>query len=619
MGDANPIHTLRDYSRPSHEGYRKTIELPKGNNVVPLLSDNIRLLLGVIEYKVDALMKNAISLMIRSEGVFRMTSNELHQLPPEPSRQEEFEHIVMNFILDQEDRTMSKRARSTRGQSSTPKKSRWKKRFGDSECSTMACTKCTMTIIQDASFILGTSLIRNFSPTMVLSKLSSSPSTPTLSLTPNGAFGVKFRLGGEPREISLLELGWRVGLYTKRKYMEHVTLNGLSRAETVNASHLLMEFWPSIRDGGFNVGNTKVASIRDPKVKLAYRCIATTILGRKESTNKVTKIDLYYLYCIYTEGVVCNIPYWLEKYLRSVREKNLICGGMFMTRIAQSFGLLTNEMRDAISVEPLPHVFKKKSLIARGLSWSFTIGYAFLPRHEQSGRMMKPRKRLEGKRSMRGLERFDAWRGQHEALANWMYDHTVYELQYLSTPGVKPITLPMATMDTCLQAMHIVLAHPMMALLDYPCLIMKFMDEGNKLGGQIQEKILIEEQEDPKKCRETKERAIIRAMVNKLPEEWFSKVSRDKDDLEGIIDNLKPIFYDGFIDYNDEAYKQRRNKLLGMPYTEPLPIKKEEVKITKYNLGAGEWKEDICTNWASCNPYFDECDGADNPRENKEY
>ncbi|GJT65367.1 hypothetical protein Tco_1016847 [Tanacetum coccineum] len=28
MGDENPIHTLGDYSKPSHEGYRNTIELP---------------------------------------------------------------------------------------------------------------------------------------------------------------------------------------------------------------------------------------------------------------------------------------------------------------------------------------------------------------------------------------------------------------------------------------------------------------------------------------------------------------------------------------------------------------------------------------------------------------
>ncbi|GJX62689.1 hypothetical protein Tco_0295589 [Tanacetum coccineum] len=44
MENENPIHTLRDYSRPRHEGYQNTIELPDGNNVVPLQSGTIRLL-----------------------------------------------------------------------------------------------------------------------------------------------------------------------------------------------------------------------------------------------------------------------------------------------------------------------------------------------------------------------------------------------------------------------------------------------------------------------------------------------------------------------------------------------------------------------------------------------
>nr|GFC01937.1 zinc finger, CCHC-type [Tanacetum cinerariifolium] len=39
MGDENPIRTLGDYSKPGHEGYRNTIELLRGNNVVPLRSD----------------------------------------------------------------------------------------------------------------------------------------------------------------------------------------------------------------------------------------------------------------------------------------------------------------------------------------------------------------------------------------------------------------------------------------------------------------------------------------------------------------------------------------------------------------------------------------------------
>ncbi|GJW97476.1 hypothetical protein Tco_0179284 [Tanacetum coccineum] len=43
MENKNPICTLGDYSIPSLEGYRNTIELPDGNNVVPLRSDTIRL------------------------------------------------------------------------------------------------------------------------------------------------------------------------------------------------------------------------------------------------------------------------------------------------------------------------------------------------------------------------------------------------------------------------------------------------------------------------------------------------------------------------------------------------------------------------------------------------
>ncbi|GJZ60129.1 MAK10-like protein [Tanacetum coccineum] len=43
MGDKNHIRTLGDYSKPSHEGYQNTIELPVGYNVVPLRTDTIRL------------------------------------------------------------------------------------------------------------------------------------------------------------------------------------------------------------------------------------------------------------------------------------------------------------------------------------------------------------------------------------------------------------------------------------------------------------------------------------------------------------------------------------------------------------------------------------------------
>ncbi|GJW10290.1 hypothetical protein Tco_1576117 [Tanacetum coccineum] len=43
MENENHVRTLGDYSRPSHEGYRYTIELLDRNNVVPLRSDTIPL------------------------------------------------------------------------------------------------------------------------------------------------------------------------------------------------------------------------------------------------------------------------------------------------------------------------------------------------------------------------------------------------------------------------------------------------------------------------------------------------------------------------------------------------------------------------------------------------
>ncbi|GKA47636.1 hypothetical protein Tco_0740519 [Tanacetum coccineum] len=43
MENENLRRTLGDYSKPSYEGYRNTIEIPDGNNVVPLRPDTIRL------------------------------------------------------------------------------------------------------------------------------------------------------------------------------------------------------------------------------------------------------------------------------------------------------------------------------------------------------------------------------------------------------------------------------------------------------------------------------------------------------------------------------------------------------------------------------------------------
>ncbi|GJR75888.1 hypothetical protein Tco_0088253 [Tanacetum coccineum] len=94
--------TIEELARYEDEGWNDPIVLEKeGLNYENL---DLEQLLGIMECKVGTLMEEAITLMGRSESIFRISSDMMRQLPPKPSRQEAFEDLVMNFILDQEEK-----------------------------------------------------------------------------------------------------------------------------------------------------------------------------------------------------------------------------------------------------------------------------------------------------------------------------------------------------------------------------------------------------------------------------------------------------------------------------------------------------------------------------------
>ncbi|GJU55072.1 hypothetical protein Tco_1228786 [Tanacetum coccineum] len=97
-----------------------------------------------------------------------------------------------------------------------------------------------------------------------------------------------------------------------------------------------------------------------------------------------------------------------------------------------------------------------------------------------------------------------------------------------------------------------------------------------------------EDFKDPGGCEENKENEILKTIINKLHDECFKGTNEDDDNLEGIIDYLEPTLYDGFIDSDDEEYKERKCILLGMPYIKPPPILIEKTKVTRYSVGLGE-------------------------------
>ncbi|GJX47617.1 zinc finger, CCHC-type containing protein [Tanacetum coccineum] len=82
MGEENPIHTLGDYSKPSHEGYRNTIELPIGNNVSEdsnqLLKDFLKL---VDSLDIDSENRERTRLHLFQFSLRDQASNWLERLP----------------------------------------------------------------------------------------------------------------------------------------------------------------------------------------------------------------------------------------------------------------------------------------------------------------------------------------------------------------------------------------------------------------------------------------------------------------------------------------------------------------------------------------------------------
>nr|GEU55113.1 integrase, catalytic region, zinc finger, CCHC-type, peptidase aspartic, catalytic [Tanacetum cinerariifolium] len=94
--------TIEELVQYEEEGWNDPIFLEEGS--MNYKNANVEQLLRVMESRVDTLMKDAISIMRRSENVFGISNDMMRQLPPEPSHQEAFEDLVMNFILDQEEK-----------------------------------------------------------------------------------------------------------------------------------------------------------------------------------------------------------------------------------------------------------------------------------------------------------------------------------------------------------------------------------------------------------------------------------------------------------------------------------------------------------------------------------
>ncbi|GJW42445.1 phospholipase-like protein [Tanacetum coccineum] len=97
-----------------------------------------------------------------------------------------------------------------------------------------------------------------------------------------------------------------------------------------------------------------------------------------------------------------------------------------------------------------------------------------------------------------------------------------------------------------------------------------------------------EDCEDLENFGEKKIELILDAVLDKLDDDWFTGIINDEDNLDRMVVYMELKSHDDFIDINDEAYKERMCKLLGMTYKKPSPILVEKVEVTRYTIGLGE-------------------------------
>nr|GEV87204.1 hypothetical protein [Tanacetum cinerariifolium] len=349
----NPIRTLRDCSKPMYEGYMNTIDLLVGNNEVPHRSDTIR----TVKLRNDILMFQQHHRESLSEACARF--KDLLQKVPHRDLdlwlqvQIFYDHVDCTTQMGI-DYAASGRLRKLRPDEAWATIERlaqyedegWNDAFIPVEMSLNyenldieqllgIMERKVDTLMKDSISLMGRSEITMSKRQRSTREQSSLAQEEFLvrqnldqaffnSISTDPFFGPQWGNLFPVNEPAYQEFvreffaSFEFDASPCRQSRENATLSRLKNGNSVKEIRLLMEFWPTIGDGGFNVGNTKVRSIRDLRVKLAHRCIATTILS---------------------------------KYLKGVRDKNLIYGWMLVTKIARSFRVLTNELRDALKEE----------------------------------------------------------------------------------------------------------------------------------------------------------------------------------------------------------------------------------------------------------------------------
>ncbi|PPR86040.1 hypothetical protein GOBAR_AA34648 [Gossypium barbadense] len=156
---------------------------------------------------------------------------------------------------------------------------------------------------------------------------------------------VQFCLNGLVCRLSVPEFGTALGLYME-EFKEENDLHALNR----HIHHSLSRCWDALVPGGatYNPSRSKPSAL-PLSLRYLHAILAHTIIGRRESTGIVNIHDTYFLWCM-LHGYVIDLTNFITLAIQHQTEqhmKGVISIGLYVTRLAQTFGLLSTAAQES--------------------------------------------------------------------------------------------------------------------------------------------------------------------------------------------------------------------------------------------------------------------------------
>ncbi|KAI3740491.1 hypothetical protein L2E82_30940 [Cichorium intybus] len=150
---------------------------------------------------------------------------------------------------------------------------------------------------------------------------------------------LSFRLGGVSRECSVMELGLRLGLYTREEIALPIFSTFFEACLRIPpAEFRVADVWGTLANEAYDSHTAVESMLRSPVHRVLHRLIASTVNHRKGSDK----------------GVCLNIPYTLAVFLtrkaKGAKRKSPISGGHLISRLAASYDVFSSPLVRGLTV-----------------------------------------------------------------------------------------------------------------------------------------------------------------------------------------------------------------------------------------------------------------------------